>query len=216
MFRWIIFLMFFFFQVGAIFGQDAVALTFDDGPLPVGTEPLLKILRDLKVQATFFVVGENALQQPGLVRAIAHDGHELANHSFSHLPMDELSDEQIDLELVATNTLLEAISGQRIRYFRPPGGRQDSRVSRAVGIASLKTVLWTVNGCDAEPGYETKRPYTDVSSMVDYLLARAKNGSVFLLHNGSQITLTALPALVLGLREKGFRLVLVSDLLKEK
>ena len=97
-----------------------VALTFDDGPDPEWTPPILDILKAKGVKATFFVIGENAEANPGLIERIFDEGHELGNHTFTHPNLADTPDEGVVLELNATQRLVEALTGRSMRLFRPP------------------------------------------------------------------------------------------------
>lgn len=192
---------------------QAVALTFDDGPLPGGTERLLAVLNQYHVRATFFVVGAQVMQHPDLVKLIVSGGHELANHSFSHLPLDEMTDLQIQLEISETNKCLSQL-GQAAMYFRPPGGRYDARVLSIANYNGLKTIFWTVNGCDSESGDGRIVRFATSKVLSEYLVEHASSGGIYLLHNGSKLTLEALPFLIQSLTQKGYRFVTLSELFR--
>ena len=97
-------------------------LTFDDGPHAVHTGPLLDLLAQHRVKATFFVVGREAYAQPGLVRRIVQEGHSLGNHSITHPRMDFLTDAARDAEIDGMDVFLDEFEPKRARYFRPPYG----------------------------------------------------------------------------------------------
>ena len=97
-----------------------VALTFDDGPDADWTPRILDILKQKSVPGTFFVVGANALSQPSLLNRIVAEGHELGNHSYTHPNMALISDRAVQLELNATERLVEAYTGHGMRLFRAP------------------------------------------------------------------------------------------------
>jgi peptidoglycan/xylan/chitin deacetylase (PgdA/CDA1 family) len=100
-----------------------LAITFDDGPHPAFTHRLLKILRQERVHATFFVVGSQIARYPHLLQAISRDGHQIANHTYHHYNMTTLAPAKILSELDETQRLIERITGQKARFFRPPGGQ---------------------------------------------------------------------------------------------
>jgi peptidoglycan/xylan/chitin deacetylase (PgdA/CDA1 family)/spore germination protein YaaH len=104
--------------IGQVKGK--IALTFDDGPDPEWTPAILDILKAKHVRATFFVIGENAEANPGLITRILADGHELGNHTFTHPNLADTPNEGVTLELNATQRLVEALTGRSMRLFRPP------------------------------------------------------------------------------------------------
>jgi spore germination protein YaaH len=116
--------------------QKVVALTFDDGPDPRWTPQILSILHHYHVPATFFVVGENAEANPGLVQREWNEGMEIGNHSFTHPEMDLITPERIRLELDATQRVIEAITGHESKLFRAPN-RADSDPSTRADLAPV-------------------------------------------------------------------------------
>ncbi|HVU21753.1 MAG TPA: polysaccharide deacetylase family protein, partial [Rhizomicrobium sp.] len=104
--------------IGQVPGK--IALTFDDGPDPEWTPTILNILRAKHVKATFFIIGENAEANPGLVSRILREGHELGNHTFTHPNLADTPAAGVSLELNATQRLVEALTGRSMRLFRPP------------------------------------------------------------------------------------------------
>ncbi len=105
-------------RAGAV--PKTIALTFDDGPDPEWTPKILDVLERERVPATFFVIGENALQHPQLLRRIVDGGSELGNHSYTHPNMATTSDRGIKLELNATQRLIQAYTGRSTTLFRAP------------------------------------------------------------------------------------------------
>jgi peptidoglycan/xylan/chitin deacetylase (PgdA/CDA1 family) len=119
-----------------------LALTFDDGPNPAFTPQLLDILARHGVHATFFMVGRYAQAQPALVRRIIAEGHQIGNHSWSHINLAFASASSINNQLSRTSETLEQISGAPVRYFRPPFGARRPEVLRAARRLGLVPVLW--------------------------------------------------------------------------
>src|SRR5262249_40033575 len=105
-------------RFGAAKGR--LALTFDDGPDPDWTPKILDALKQANAPGTFFVIGLNAEQYPGLIKREIEEGHEIGNHTFTHPNIANISDTQFGLELSATRVLLESIVGRRTYLFRPP------------------------------------------------------------------------------------------------
>jgi peptidoglycan/xylan/chitin deacetylase (PgdA/CDA1 family) len=128
--------------------QPAIALTFDDGPHPELTPRLLDQLNTLGLKATFFVIGQRAEKYPGLIRRMHDEGHEVANHSYSHsepgqTPVAELLD-----EVRRTDEILLAITGRVPPLFRPPKGDVNWRKLRGLWRARKTIVLWNVDPKD--------------------------------------------------------------------
>jgi peptidoglycan-N-acetylglucosamine deacetylase len=204
-------------RVGALLGNARapagsrprlVALTFDDGPYPVVTPLLLQTLRDLRVPATFFLIGRDAEQFPDLARAIAAGGHQIADHTLTHPDLDRLSDAAVIAELrggAASLTRIAPDPAERT-LFRPPHGRFTTATLRAAQAAGFDTILWS-----DDPGDWRAVP---ADALRDHLLAHAVAPEIVLLHSGRQATVAALPAVVGRFRRAGFAFVTVGTLLR--
>jgi peptidoglycan/xylan/chitin deacetylase (PgdA/CDA1 family) len=187
----------------AVAASKRVCLTFDDGPSPMLTEHILDWLRAAKVRATFFVVGAQARAHPGLLRAIAAAGHELANHTYSHDDMTAKTPAEFQQELLATQVVVEEATGQRPRWWRPPGGRHTQAVRAAAAAIGYTTALWSANVsvCAGLPTQQGLRR----------LLDEIKPGAIVLLHNGPDETLSILPGLLTALKNRGYTFCTLSE-----
>lgn len=197
-----------------------VALTFDDGPDPRWTPKLLDILKREHVPATFFVTGASALGEGPLLRRIIAQGSELGNHSTTHADMSRQSRHAVQLELNATERLVEAYTGRTMRLFRPPflgdadpDRRDELHASRIAADMGYLTVGLNVDPLDWKaPG-------------VDAIVARAvsqveagtakRPAQVILLHDSGgdrNQTIAALPLIIRALRARGYTFVTASRL----
>ncbi len=182
-----------------------VALTFDDGPRPGYVEPILGILREKGVRATFFLVGRYVLEHPELVRAIDAEGHTVANHTFYHNNLTSLPPENVYREWRLCNEAVERVIGKKPRFARPPGGRYNDFVAERAAEEGLRIVLWTNNPGDYSASL-------DGPSLARKVLSKAKEGDIVLLHVGVAPTIDALPRIIDGYREKGFSFVVVDEM----
>ncbi|MGW6916950.1 polysaccharide deacetylase family protein [Kitasatospora sp. NPDC054939] len=198
--------------VGGAGTVPAVALTFDDGPDPVHTPQVLDVLRRHGVPAAFFCIGLHALAHPGLVRRIVDEGHTLGNHTWSHAYLPDLGPDGLRRQLVFTGeALAEAYGGAEPELMRPPfGGRSPQLLEQVAGFG-LTTVLWDVETDDwSLPGAEV---------IAERVLQQVRPGSVVLMHDGGgdrSQTVAALPAVIRGLRERGYRFATLAELLAEQ
>jgi peptidoglycan-N-acetylglucosamine deacetylase len=183
-----------------------IALTFDDGPHSGKTENLLAVLKHEQVPATFFVVGKMAARYPQLIRDIAAEGHELANHTYTHPTLSNLSDREVLEELDQTRAVVRRLTGRDTVLFRPPGGDFTRRVVRITGRAGYRMVLWTVLVPDV-------RGATPVA-MQRRILRHINNGGIVLMHSGMPNTIAMLPTVIHELKSRGYRFVTVSDLMQ--
>ncbi len=179
----------------------AVALTFDDGPKPRQTAPILATLERLHASATFFVEGRHVAGNGALLREILAAGSEIANHSYDHPKRPGRG------ELSATDRAIRAATGFRPCLFRPPYGLLDPAVETAALDEGLQTVLWTI-----DPGDDHGRGPRAVEA---HAIHRARPGSIVLMHDGGHHaqTVAALPGIIAGLHARHFRLVTVTELL---
>ena len=197
-----------------------VALTFDDGPDATWTPRILDILEAKHAPATFFVIGENAISQPGLLNRIVADGSELGNHSYTHPNLAQVSPRGTQLELNATQRLIEAYTRHSTRLFRAPYfGDAEPTTSEELRPALAAQQAGYLNvGLHVDPD-DWKRP--GVAAIVQKALAAGDSSDpqhstrIILLHDGGgdrAETVAALPAIIDGLRAKGLKLVTISDL----
>lgn len=187
-------------------GAMRVALTFDDGPRPEFTPPILDLLARARARATFLVTGRMCERHPDLVRAIADAGHEVASHTYNHLRLDTLTPDQVVFELVKTKVVLDDLIGGSARFFRPPGGHYNARIREIVAALGYFPVFWTINGGDFQA--------LSGPDGAEAIMKRISDGAIVLLHNGPDNTLRVLPYLLDRLQREGYRMVTVSDLLR--
>ncbi|MBM7441296.1 peptidoglycan/xylan/chitin deacetylase (PgdA/CDA1 family) [Streptomyces sp. HB132] len=182
-----------------------IALTFDAGPAK-DTPRLLDVLKEKKVPATFFLLGENhVLKHPETVRRIAAEGHEVANHTWSHQILTEKKPAEIRAELERTQLAIEEITGKRPRLMRPPQGRTDDTVSGVCEELGLSQVLWSATAKD----YSTN----DSALIRKRILDQAGKDGVILLHDIYKGTVPAVPGIIDTLKERGYTFVTVPQLM---
>ena len=192
-----------------------VALTFD--ACPTGRddeydERVIEVLVREKVPATLFLSGRWVEKNQNVAKSLAANPQfEIANHAFWHPHMLEKDDERVVRELKRTQAIITKVTGKRPKYFRPPFGEVDERLAKLAFQAGLVTVQYDIASGDPDPGLSAKR-------IARTVVEEAKGGSIVVFHmneNGVR-TAEALPEIIKGLREKGFELVTVGELLKDK
>lgn len=197
-----------------------IALTFDDGPDPEWTPKILDILKRENVSATFFVIGENAVSHPGLLRRIIAQGSEIGNHSYTHPNLALVSPSGTRIELNTTQRLVEAYTGRAMRLFRAPYfGDAEPTTTDELEPALFAQQRGYINiGLHVDPGDWT-RPGVDavVDRTIQQVLAgnEERSGQVILLHDAGgdrAQTVAALPRIIDGLRARGYHFVPVSQL----
>ncbi len=188
--------------------RKLVALTLDDGPTVAGLDAALPVLAAHDATATFFLIGHEVERQPGLVRRIVADGHEIGNHSYTHDMMVGHPAAFYDAEIVRTHHLLVRAGAPAPRLFRPPYGKKLWGLPRAVERHGYRMIMIDVE----EP--ET----TDPRAYAGRLVAQAKPGSILLMHlmyRTNRTAREALPLVLDGLQARGFRVVTVGELRRQ-
>lgn len=187
--------------------SKVLAMTFDDGPHPVNTPRLLDMLKQRKLKATFFVVGQNAKEYPAVLRRIVAEGHEIANHTWSHAYLTKLSPGALRKEFADTRDVIVAATGIHPKISRPPYGAVNSAVkSLLLNEFGYSTILWSVDPED------WKRP--GVSVVTSRLVTGAHPGAILLAHDIHAPTIDAMPATFDRLLAQGYRFVTVSELIQ--
>lgn len=195
--------------------EKLIALTFDDGPDPIDTVSILELLKQYEAKATFFVVGQRVDKYPAIAQRETAEGHEIANHTYSHKYMNnkKLPDSRIEEEIMKTERSIVQATGQKPRLFRPPGGYYNEQVVHASKKTGYKVILWSWHQ-DTEdwntPG---------VKKIVNKVLNNARNGDIVLFHDyveGKSQTIEALKQILPELKNRGFRFVTVSELMTHR
>jgi peptidoglycan-N-acetylglucosamine deacetylase len=183
-----------------------IALTFDDGPHPELTPRLLDILRQQGIRATFFVVGRNVDAHPEIARRIVAEGHEIANHTWSHPDLTKLGEQALRREVEDTSAAIERVTGRRATIMRPPYGAINQRTREVLTKDhNLDVVLWSVDPLDwRKPG-----PSVVTQRLVD----GATPGGILLAHDIQAGTIEAMPETIAQLKAKGYAFATVSQLL---
>lgn len=189
--------------------EKQVALTFDDWGRDKTVTKILDILEENDVKATFFLRANGVENNPNLARAMIEDGHDVANHSYSHSVITTLTPEELQEDTVkAHQVITEAIQQQPTMLYRPPTGEIDDQSGKVVAAAGypviamydVTTLDWDVNNSAAD--------------IVDGVMKKTENGSVILLHILDDInTIEALPTVIEGLKQQGFSFVKMSDMI---
>ncbi|SDW27148.1 polysaccharide deacetylase family sporulation protein PdaB [Marininema mesophilum] len=184
-----------------------IALTFDDGPHPVYTRRILKTLKRHHVKATFFVVGKNVIREPQLTRRIRKEGHELANHTYSHPGVRRLSLQKLKEEIEKTQAVVFKNTGTKTHLMRSPGGYYNDKIIKVAKKTKHQMILWS---WDQDTQDYRKR---SVIRIVRQVISGASNGDIVLFHDSEPRAAVALNYIIPILKKKGYRFVSVSELL---
>ena len=174
-----------------------ICLTFDDGPDLVTTGPILAILRQYGIKATFFLIGEKVLQYPDLAREIALEGHVIGVHGFRHKVLSGLSDKEVHRDLKDAQEAIAQVTGLTARLYRPPSGSLDQTQVVEASRLGMQVVMWTnIGGADLGA--------SSASDVVRRTLSAATDGGILMLHEGLPHTVEALPSMIESLARLGY------------
>ena len=154
----------------------AIALTIDDGPDPVYTPQVLRVLRQYRVTATFSMIGLNVAAYPNLARAVAEEGHHIANHTWTHSDLVRMPVHRVHTELTRASQAIHSATGVHPQLFRAPYGAWSATVIRQCERMRMVPLDWSVDPRDwARPG---------VRSIVRNIMHNTQPGSIILEHDG--------------------------------
>ncbi len=202
-----------------------VALTFDDGPDPTWTPRILDILKKYNVSGTFFMIGEEAQDNVGVMRRAYREGHEIGNHTYTHPDISEISNRAVDLQLNFTERLFAAKLGVQPLYFRPPYSidQEPDTNDQAAPVDRIEGLGYLIVGNKIDTNDWDEHPRKTPQEITDSVFQQMAlmdsqpwtRGSIILLHDGGgdrSATVAALPVLITTLRARGYQIVPVSEL----
>ncbi|MBL0049616.1 MAG: polysaccharide deacetylase family protein [Bacteroidetes bacterium] len=186
--------------------QNEISLSFDDGPDATFTPIVLDILKKHQVKASFFCIGHKIEGNADLLKRIVEEGHIIGNHSFSHSYLfDFFTASKVKDELAKTNQVVEAITHQKLKFFRPPYGVTTPAIAEATEALKLTTVGWDVRSLDT-----VEKDSTKITARV---IKQLKSGSIILFHDTNNRIESVLEQVIVHCKENGFKIVSLSKLL---
>jgi peptidoglycan-N-acetylglucosamine deacetylase len=188
-------------------GARVIALTFDDGPQPSSTPPILAILRKFKVKATFFMIGKEAAGHPALARSVATDGNLIGNHSLGHKILGHAPYKTVVDQISGGAAAIQRATGVKPTWFRPPEGSLGKSVFQVAQANGERVMMWSIDP------YDWKQPPPAV--IAKWVVSRAKPGAVVIMHDGGgkrANTVAALPVIIAQLRAQGYQFVTLDEM----
>ena len=182
----------------------SIALTFDDGPSRKYTPILLDGLKERGVHATFFLMGENIEGKEDIVKRMSEEGHLIGNHSYEHVQLTKVGAKAVCEAVEHTQEQIEAITGKRPEYIRPPYGDWNEELEEKIGMAP---VLWSLDSMD----WKLK----DTGKIIHQVLKDVKDGDIILLHDIFPSSVEAALELIDILQKEGYVFVTADELLIE-
>ena len=159
-------------------------------------------LKERGVKATFFLIGENADKNPEIVKRMAEEGHLIGNHTYHHVELTKVSENEARLELADTSAVIVRITGKEPEYMRPPFGAWQRKLEQEI---QMLPVLWTIDPLD----WTTENQ----DEIVNKVVTEAEENDIILLHDCYKSSIEAGLRIVDILQEEGFMFVTVDELL---
>lgn len=181
-----------------------IAITFDDGPNSHCTGRLLDGLKKRGVKATFFLIGKNVKENPDLVKRLDEEGHLIGNHTYNHVEITRISDEEAKKEITDTDEAICAITGKHVEYMRPPFGLWQEELEQELNVMP---VMWSVDPLD----WTTK----NVDEIVNKVVTEAGENDIILLHDCYDSSVDAALRIIDTLQKKGFEFVTADELIMD-
>lgn len=194
-------------------GEKLIAFTFDDGPSPTFTPQILNLLAKYNARATFFVNGKEAEKFPEIIKRQYNEGHEIANHTYSHKEVNQMSEEELLLDLKKAHQVVKNIINKDMKLFRPTSGYYDETIVKIASKLDYKVIIWTW-GLDSKDWL-----YKDHNKIAANIYNNINPGNIVLFHDrggNRENTIKTLHILLPLLQEKGYQFVTVSDLLNNQ
>lgn len=185
--------------------EKKVALGINCAWEDTDTESFLKTLEEKGIKATFFVTGEFVQRCENAVVQITKAGHEIGNHSDSHPDMSKLNETEITKELTSASNKIEKVTGIKPNLFRAPSGSYNTRLIQTANDLGYHCIQWDCDTVDWKG--------LTAQEMTQKVMKNLQNGSIVLLHLGAKHTNEALPMIIAAIKEKGYEIVPVSELI---
>lgn len=185
--------------------EKKVAISFDAAWGADKTEGIMQILKENNCNATFFLVGFWVEKYPEITKKIQEQGFDIGTHSNTHPDLTKQSSDKVELELKTSMDIITNITNTPVKLFRPPFGAYDNKVIDIAEGLGLTTIQWSVDSLDWKG--------ISASTITSNILTKVQNGSIILCHNNSDNILEALPTVLQCLKDKGYSVVSVSDLI---
>ncbi|HHV96431.1 MAG TPA: polysaccharide deacetylase family protein [Clostridiaceae bacterium] len=186
--------------------EKKASITFDCAWGADDIPSILDTLEKENVKATFFIVGLWAEKFPETVKLIANKGHDIANHSYSHIRLGAVDNQRIKEEIVKCNQVLEKLTGNKVELFRAPYGDYNNSVVAIARKEGCYTIQWNLDSLDW-------RPNITQEEIINRVTKRIEPGSIILFHNDTPHTAKLLPAIIATLKKEGYSFVPVSELI---
>lgn len=185
--------------------ENKVALTINCAWNADDIDLILETLNKHNIKITFFMVGDWIEKYEETAKKIYENGHELGNHSYNHPHVNNLSYEKNVEQINKCSELIKKITGNPSTLYRGPYGEYNNTVLQATEDCNHTAIQWSIDSLDYKSLTEEQ--------MWERIETKLENGSIILMHNGTENTALSLDAIISNIKEKGFEIVKVSELI---
>lgn len=186
--------------------KPKIAITFDDGPNAIYTPKLLDGLKERGVKATFFLIGQNIEKGDNseIVKRMYDEGHLIGNHTYHHVEITKVSNEEAYKEIMMTNEVIMNITGEEVQFMRPPFGLWQKELEKKIHVLP---VMWSIDPLD----WATE----NVDEVVNKVVTETEENDIILLHDCYDSSVKAALRIVDLLEAEGFQFVTVDELMAD-
>lgn len=188
--------------------ESKIAITINCAWNADDIDLILETLKNQEVKATFFMVGDWVEKNETAVKKIYEQGHEIGNHSYSHPHVSNMNYDQNKEQIQKCSDLIKKITGQETLLYRGPYGEYNDTVIKAAEDLNCKTIQWSIDSLDYKG--------LTCDQMWERIEPKLENGSIILMHNGTENTALSLNEIITKIKEKGYTPVTISELIYEQ
>lgn len=184
--------------------KGRIAISFDDGPEPINTQKILAILKKYNAKASFFEIGKKCELNTDIVRQIHADGHLIGNHTYSHsnyFPLFNVRKMRRDIK--ATQDVINKITHEKVKYFRPPFGVTNPLLRRAISAFDFIIAGWSIRTLDTVKSKE---------EVINKIKNKVKSGDIILLHSTTESIDLILEQTLIYLKSKSLKAVRIDEI----
>lgn len=182
-----------------------IAITFDDGPNAQYTPPILDILSEEQIYATFFLIGSHMEGNKEIVEAIVNANHEIASHTYAHPNLLSLNKQELLIEVKKNKQKIRRYTKQKTIYFRPPYGAVNEQI---IDWIQDPIVLWQVDSMDWKND--------SVKQIYHRVMKQVSDGDIIIFHDDNTTTVEVIKKLIPALKKQHYQFVTISELQKHR
>ena len=180
--------------------KKMIALTFDDGP-NYNTSKIIDVLNKYDIKATFFVLGNRAINNKDILKKMADSGMEIGNHTYNHLLLTKYDENKIRSEIEDTSEVIYSATKKRPKLLRPSYGSVNNKIKK---VANMPIIIWDIDTLDWK--------YHNSKRITSRVVNKVRDGDIILMHDIYSASLNALSNIIPILQDNGYEFVTIDEL----